>query len=204
MTATSSATLWYATRATGVVALVLLTLTVVLGLLTAGRVGSRSWPSFVPADLHKRISVLAVVFLIIHVLTAVTDTYVHVGWASVVLPFGSGYEALWTGLGTAGVDLLIAVMVSSALRQRISARSWRAVHWLAYGSWPLAMAHAIGEGTDGFTLWMDAVAGACAGGVTVALVWRIVNRSHDRQRAVTLGATTRAVRVLSVQRMARR
>jgi sulfoxide reductase heme-binding subunit YedZ len=193
MLATSSTTLWYSTRATGIVALVLLTMTMVLGILTAGRVRTRSWPAFAQADLHKRVSVLAVVFLGIHVLTAVLDTYVNIGWASIVVPFNSTYQPLWTGLGTVAVDLMIAVAVSSALRQRISARAWRTIHWSAYASWPVAMAHSLGEGTDGLKLWMDVLAGACALAVAGALTWRIVDYRRHRRTADQVGALTRVV-----------
>ncbi len=193
MLGTSSTTLWYATRATGIVSLVLLTMTLVFGILTAGRVRSRSWPAVAQSDLHKRVSVLAVVFLSIHVLTAVLDTYVHLGWASIVVPFSSSYEPLWTGLGTVAFDLMVAVAVSSALRQRISARTWRAIHWLAYGTWPVAMAHALGEGTDGFKLWMDVLAGVCAAAVGAALVWRIAEHRANQEQALRVGARTRVV-----------
>jgi len=193
MLATSSTTLWYTTRATGVVALILLTGTMVLGILTAGRVRSRQWPAFAQAELHKWVSLLAMAFLSLHVLTAVLDTYVHLGWASVVVPFTSSYEPLWTGLGTVAVDLMVAVAVSSALRQRISARTWRGIHWVAYGSWPVAMAHALGEGTDGFKLWMDVLAGLCTVAVTVALIWRISEHRRSRQLADRMGSRTRVV-----------
>ncbi len=193
MLATSSTALWYATRATGIVALVLLTATMVLGILTAGRVKTRSWPAFAQADLHKRISVMAMVFLAIHVLTSVLDTYVHLGWASIVVPFSSSYKPLWTGLGAVAVDLMIAVAVSSALRQRIAARTWRGIHWLAYGSWPVAMAHALGEGTDAAKLWMDALAAACTLAVVGALVWRISDHRRASEQAAAVGASTRAV-----------
>ena len=109
MLATTSTAFWYSTRATGIVALILLTATMVLGILTAGRVKSRSWPAFAQAELHKRISVMAMVFVAIHVLTSVLDTYVHLGWLSIVVPFSSSYEPFWTGLGTVAVDLMIAV-----------------------------------------------------------------------------------------------
>jgi predicted ferric reductase len=194
--ATSSTTLWYSTRATGIVALVLLTATMVLGILTAGRVRTRSWPAFAQADLHKRVSILAMVFLTIHVLTAVLDTYVHLGWASIVVPFSSSYEPFWTGLGAVAVDLMVAVAVSSALRQRISARTWRGIHWLAYGSWPVAMAHSLGEGTDAAKLWMDVLAVVCilaarVGATTRAVLDRPSTRrsgappAGDRVRATT-------------------
>ena len=193
MLATSSPSLWYATRATGIVSLVLLTLALVFGILTAGRARSRSWPAIVQSDLHKRVSVLAMVFLSIHVLTAVLDTYVHLGWASIVVPFSSSYEPLWTGLGAVALDLMLAVALSSALRQRISARTWRGIHWLAYGSWPLAMAHTLGEGTDGLKLWMDVLAALCTVAVGAALGWRIVEHRTSHERARRVGAGTRAV-----------
>jgi sulfoxide reductase heme-binding subunit YedZ len=193
MLALTSTTIWYTMRATGVVALVLLTGTMVLGILTAGRSGSRMWPAFARADLHKRVSLLAMVFLALHVLTAVLDTYVSVGWASIVVPFASPYRPLWTGLGTVGVDLMVAVGVSSALRQRISARTWRGIHWLAYGSWPVAMAHSLGMGTDASALWMDTLAALCTAAVGGALIWRIADRRASRARAALVGATTRAV-----------
>ncbi len=184
---------WYTMRATGAVALVLLSLTVVLGILTAGRVRTRSWPAFAQAELHKRISLLAMVFLVLHVLTAVLDSYVDVGWAAALVPFASPYRPLWTGLGTVAVDLLVAVAVSSALRQRISPRTWRGIHWLAYGSWPVAMAHSLGMGTDASQLWMDASAGLCSAGVLVALGWRLGDRRAARLEAERVGAVTRAV-----------
>ena len=186
-------TIWYTMRATGVVALVLLTGTMVLGILTAGRAKSRSWPAFAQADLHKRVSLLAMVFLALHVLTAVVDTYVSVGWLSVVVPFASPYRPLWTGLGTVGVDLMLAVAVSSALRQRISARTWRGIHWLAYGSWPVAMAHSLGMGTDASQLWMDGVGAVCTLAVLGSLAWRIGDHNKSRERAAQVGATTRAI-----------
>jgi sulfoxide reductase heme-binding subunit YedZ len=193
MIATASTTLWYTTRATGIVALGLLTATLVLGILTAGRVRSRSWPAFAQADLHKRISLLAMVFLAFHVLTSVLDTYVNVGWAAILVPFASAYRPVWTGLGTVGVDLMLAVAISSALRQRISAQSWRAIHWLAYGSWPVAMAHSLGMGTDASKLWMDGLAGVCCLAVLGSLTWRIGDYQKSRARAFELGSLTRTV-----------
>ncbi len=192
MIATSSTALWYTTRATGIVALVLLTGTLVLGILTAGRVRTRSWPAFAQADLHKRVSLLAMVFLAFHMLTSVLDTYVHVGWAAIVVPFASPYRPVWTGLGTVGVDLLLAVAISSAFRQRIRARTWRGIHWLAYGSWPVAMAHSLGMGTDASKLWMDGLAVLCSLVVIGSLAWRIGDYKQNRDRAISVGAVTRA------------
>ena len=201
MIATSSTVLWYTTRATGIVALVLLTGTLVLGILTAGRLRTRSWPAFAQADLHKRVSLLAMVFLAFHVLTAVLDTYVNVGWAAIIVPFASHYRPVWTGLGTVGVDLILAVAISSALRQRIRARTWRGIHWLAYGSWPVAMSHSLGMGTDASKLWMDGLAGVCSLAVIGSLLWRIGDYRRSRDRAISLGALTRAASVHASERI---
>jgi sulfoxide reductase heme-binding subunit YedZ len=192
MMAVSSIALWYSTRATGIVALLLLTASVVLGITTAGRAGGRRWPGFALADLHKRTSVMAMVFVVFHVLTAVVDSYVHIGWMSVVVPFTSGYQPLWTGLGTIAFDVLAAVAVSSVLRHRLSARLWRAIHWSTYACWPIAMAHALGEGTDAFAVWMDVLAGVSTVAVLVSLVWRIRGHQRSRAWADARGATTRA------------
>jgi len=133
------------------------------------------------------------VFLALHVLTAVLDTYVDVGWLALIVPFASPFRPLWTGLGTVGVDLMAAVAVSSALRQRISPRTWRGIHWLAYGSWPVAMAHTFGMGTDAATVWLDAVGALCTVALVAALVWRIADHRRNRRLAGRVGATTRAV-----------
>jgi sulfoxide reductase heme-binding subunit YedZ len=169
----SSTSLWYATRASGIVALVLLTLTMVLGLITTSRSRARYWPGFAQQEIHRRISILAVVFLALHVLTSVLDTYVTIGWLAVVVPFVSGYSRFWVGLGTVALDLMIAVFASSLLRARLRPGTWRGIHWLAYGSWPIALAHTFGLGTDAGEQWVIVLGAACVTLVGIALVWRI-------------------------------
>ena len=168
----SSIDLWYTTRATGLVALVLLSATVVLGILTAGRARS-ALPAFARAEVHRRASVLAVVFLAVHVLTAVIDTYVNIGWLAIVVPFTSSYHTFWLALGTIGADLLLAVAISSALRRHIPARTWRALHWLAYLSWPVAVSHALGMGTDRKLTWALGLLAVCVASVVAAATWRV-------------------------------
>ena len=115
----NSTALWYTTRATGIVALLLLTATMVLGIATTNRARARRWPGFAQQEIHRRISLLAVVFLAIHVLTSVLDTFVSVSWVSAVVPFTSSYSRLWVGVGTVSLDLMLAVLVSSLLRSRM-------------------------------------------------------------------------------------
>ena len=169
----SSTWFWYATRASGLMTMVLLTLTMVLGITTTTRARARRWPGFAQQELHRRVSMIAVIFLGIHVLTSVLDTYVHIGWAATVIPFTSSYGRLWVGVGAIALDLMLAVLVSSLLRARMRAGTWRAIHWLAYLSWPVALAHTFGIGTDAGETWVIALAAGCVLAVAVSLVWRI-------------------------------
>ena len=169
----SSTAFWYATRATGLMALVLLTLTMVLGLTTTTRARARNWPGFAQQEMHRRLSMIAVVFVVIHVLTSVLDTYVDIGWAAIVIPFTSSYGRLWVGVGAIALDLMIAVFASSLLRARMRPATWRALHWLAYLSWPVALAHTFGMGTDAGEAWVIGLGGACVAAVALALAWRI-------------------------------
>jgi sulfoxide reductase heme-binding subunit YedZ len=169
----SSTWLWYATRASGIMALILLTLTMVLGLMTTTRARARNWPGFAQQEMHRRISMIAVVFLGIHVVTSVLDTFVTISWASVVVPFVSTYGRLWVGVGAVALDLMIAVFVTSLLRARMRPGAWRAVHWLAYLSWPVALAHSFGMGTDAGEHWVIALGIACVASVAAALLWRL-------------------------------
>ena len=169
----NSTFLWYTTRATGIVSLILLTLTMVLGLVTTGRARARNWPGFAQQEIHRRISILAVVFLAIHVVTSILDTYVHIGWPAIVVPFTSPYSRFWVGLGTVALDLMLAVFVSSLLRAHISPGTWRGIHWLAYACWPIALAHTFGMGTDSRERWVIALGALCVLSVGLALIWRL-------------------------------
>jgi sulfoxide reductase heme-binding subunit YedZ len=165
--------LWYATRATGVVALVLLTATVVLGIAGAARLAAPGAPRIVTAGLHRNLSVLVVALVAVHVLTTVADGYVPISLASAVVPFSAPYRRLWLGLGAVALDLLLAVGVTSALRDRIPRRAWRAVHWLAYACWPCALWHGLGTGSDSRSAWLLALDAACLAVVSATAGWRL-------------------------------
>lgn len=187
----SSTSLWYATRATGIVALVLLTLTMVLGLVTTSRPRTRNWPGFAQQEMHRRISIMAVVFLALHVLTSILDTYVHIGWFAVIVPFASPYSRFWVGLGTVALDLMLAVFVSSLLRARLRPGTWRGIHWLAYLSWPIAVAHTFGLGTDAGEEWVIAVGALCVVSVGLSLAWRLY--ATPRRMTVASPSTSQPV-----------
>ena len=169
----SSLAVWYLMRASGVVSLVLLTAVFALGIATAKRWHPVRLPRFVTAALHRSISLLSVVFLAIHVVTALIDPYAHVGLVATIVPFTAGSNPLWVGLGTVSLDLVVALIVSSLLRRHIGPRAWKAIHWLAYLSWPVALAHTIGSGSDATTLWLRIVGGLSIAVIGAVVAWRL-------------------------------
>ena len=181
--------LWYTTRATGVVALVLLTATVALGVAGTARLETRAVPGIVRAGLHRNLSLLAVAFVAVHVITTVVDPFAGIGFISAVVPFSSSYRPLWLSLGTIAFDLLLALIITSIIRTKIPYKAWRAVHWLAYACWPVALWHGLGTGTDSRLPWLLALDAACVVIVAAAVGWRLqVSRRADL-RKVGLVAT---------------
>ncbi|HVA59650.1 MAG TPA: ferric reductase-like transmembrane domain-containing protein [Mycobacteriales bacterium] len=179
--------LWYLTRGSGLVALLLLTAVLVLGLVVAGRWSRPGWPRFVTSDLHRNLSLLTVVLVAIHVISAVSDPFAPIRWLNAVIPFTGSYRPLWLGFGALASDLLLALIATSLLRLRIGHRMWRGVHWLAYACWPVAVLHGLGTGSDTRPGWAQAITWGCVGAVVAGLAWRLL---RDRARPA-------AVRVLS-------
>jgi predicted ferric reductase len=180
MSAITAGTLpWYVSRATGVVALVLLTVVMVIGILINRQGRLPGLPRFAVTNLHRNLSLMAVVFIVIHVITAVMDGYVSIPLISGVVPFTSGYEGFWLGLGAISFDLMLALIVTSLVRGRLSRRVWKAVHWLAYASWPVAFAHSIGSSTDMQGGLLLDLAVLCAAVLAAALIWRLVAAARE-------------------------
>jgi len=165
--------MWYATRASGYTALVMLSATVVLGLLTSSRQSTREWPRFVVQSLHRNLSLLVVVFLVIHIATSIIDPFAKLTVLDAVVPFIATYRPLWLGLGVVSLELLIAITATSLLRHRLRWRTWQVVHMLAYVGWPVAVVHGVGTGTDTKSVWALLVVTACVVVVVGALTWRL-------------------------------
>jgi predicted ferric reductase len=157
-----------------VVSLLLLTAAVVLGLLTSSRWARERWPRFVVEGLHRNVSLLASVFLLIHIASSVLDGFVPIHWLDAVVPFGAAYRPFWLGLGALSLDVFIALAVTSLLRRHVGHRVWRSIHWSAYACWLLAMIHSIGAGSDSGQTWMVLVYLACGAAVLCALLFRLV------------------------------
>ncbi len=172
--ATGSQGLWFVSRASGLVLLVLFSVVLVLGVST--RLGSapRRWPRFVFAELHRTLALFLVAFLALHVATALLDPYVSIGWAATVLPFLSGYRTLAIGLGTLAVDLGGAVIITSLVRRRMGFKAWRLVHWLAYLAWPVAFLHSLTAGSDLGIWWVALIEWGSAAMVATAVLARVL------------------------------
>lgn len=187
--ATGGSLSWYLTRSTGAVALLLLTAAVVLGVVEVRRFSTPRWPRFVVDALHRNVALLAMVFLCLHILTSVLDSFAPISLIDTVVPFAGSYRPFWLGLGAVAFDLLIAVTLTSLLRQRMGYASWRATHWLTYASWPIALLHGFGTGSDVRDTWLLALSVACLLAVLAAVIVRVADGwpEHLPRRAGALG-----------------
>jgi sulfoxide reductase heme-binding subunit YedZ len=164
--------LWYAARGTGVVSLLLFTAVMLLGIVSRSGRTVGGTPRFTLALLHRNVSLLAVMFLIGHLVTLFLDPYAKLKLVDFLVPFLGTYKPLWQGLGTVAFDLTLALVATSLLRVRLGHRVWRAVHWFAYASWPIALVHGLGNGSDTSTWWLRLLAATCFLAVAGAVIWR--------------------------------
>ena len=174
--------LWFATRGAGIVSLLMLTASAALGLVTVTRFQAAGWPRFFNYEMHRRVSLLSIVFLAVHVLTAVFDPFTKLGLGAALVPFASSYRPVQVALGVVALYLFVALIVTSLLRKHIGQRTWRAVHWASYAMWPMALLHGITAGSDAFAPWMLAVDLISIAVITAALGWRIAVGNPNRSR----------------------
>lgn len=190
----TSPLLWYANRGTGVVLLVVFTLTVLLGVLATDRSMSPWWPRFVTQGLHRALAALSVLLLLAHAVSAVVDEYVDIRWWQAVVPFGADYEPVWMASGAVALDLTAVVVATSLARARLPHRAWFAVHLTTYLAWAAGVTHGVGIGTDAATPWLAAVTAACVGGVAFAGTVRgvaVLRARHRRSRPGTVAGRHR-------------
>ncbi|MBC7559471.1 MAG: ferric reductase-like transmembrane domain-containing protein [Dermatophilaceae bacterium] len=171
---TTGTVFWYASRATGVVSLVLFSVVAILGIMVNRQGRLPGLPRFAVTGLHRSLSLLTLAFLGTHIVTAIADGYAHIPWLSTIVPFTSGYERFWIGLGTVAIDLMAAVIVTSLLRTRLSPALWRAVHWLAYVCYPVVVVHSLGANKDLRSGWLLALTMATVFSVLTAIGYRIL------------------------------
>lgn len=176
MIALTSPYLWYTTRATGFVALILFTIVVALGTFVANRVGGTYIGRFEFNELHRSVSIVAIIFLAVHIVTTIVDGYVPTGWFSAIIPFVSKYEPVHVALGAVAFDLILAVWVSSLVKVHIANRSWRFIHWFSWLAFASALAHSFLTGTDSRSGWGLALGVGCGAVVLASAMWRYFAR----------------------------
>jgi sulfoxide reductase heme-binding subunit YedZ len=172
--------LWFTTRGAGAVSLLMFTASTALGLVTVARFQAAGWPRFFNYEMHRRVSLLSIVFLAVHVLTAVVDPFTKLGLGAALVPFASSYRPFQVALGVIALYLFVALIATSLLRRHIGQRTWRAVHWASYAMWPLALLHGITAGSDAFAPWMLAVDLVSMVVIGAALAWRIAVGNPNR------------------------
>jgi methionine sulfoxide reductase heme-binding subunit len=188
--ATGPNPLWFVARATGVVSLVLLTAVVVLGIGTTGRWSSNMWPRSLFAGIHRNLSLLSVVFVGVHIAASILDPYAGILWRDALVPYGATYRPVWLGLGTLTIEVAAALIITSLLRRFIPWGVWRAIHWTAYGLWPLALLHSLGTGSDSRAWWALGIEASCTAAVVAVAIHRIrlAELGWLRRRTMTLAA----------------
>jgi sulfoxide reductase heme-binding subunit YedZ len=189
---TSSPVDWYAARAGGVVAYVLLSAVVSLGLGMAGKKRMKRWPRFALEDVHRFGGLLVGTFVALHVATIAIDSWLPFSPTALVLPLVSRYKPLWTGLGIVAAELLLALAVTNHYRdRRLSYRFWRKAHYLNFAVWGAATLHGLGSGTDRSAPWFLALEAAA-----VATVVGLATRRFARTPRVALLGSAAAVACL--------
>lgn len=172
---------WFVTRGSGVVVLVLLTGSMVLGVLSTVRASSSWWPRFVTQALHRNIALIALALLAVHAGTAIAYGYLGLSLLDAVVPFRSTGRAFWGSVGTIALDLVLVSTATGLARHRLRLRGWRIVHRSAYLAWPLALAHGLGMGSDQHAGWSIVLTAVCVGVVAGAVSLRVTGLAEERR-----------------------
>lgn len=140
---------------------------------------SPRWPLFLTTALHRNIALTALVFLVLHIVTAVFDPFTSLGWMAAVIPFSSYYRTFWLGLGVIAFELILAIVITSLVRGMLGLKTWRVIHWLTYAAWPIGIAHGLGTGTDAWSAWFLVLTIACIAAVVMAAAYRFLAGPFD-------------------------
>lgn len=178
---------WAIGRGCGITALGFLTISVALGIATRSGRPLPALPRFAVADVHRFAALAGSLLVVLHMVLLFLDPYAQLRVVDFVVPFLGAYRPLWQGLGTLAVDVLVVVVLTSLLRRRLGVRAFRVIHWVTYALWPIALAHALGNGTDAYRVWFLAFAGCCVLTVGAAVVWRLRADFSEYARARASG-----------------
>ncbi len=190
MHVSSSPAIWYAARAAGVAAYVVLSIVVSLGLTLGGKAQTRRWPRFSVEEIHRFGGLLVGSLIGVHVLAIAADSFLPFSLTQLLVPFTSTYRPLWTGLGIAAAELLVALAITNHYRRRLPYRFWRRAHYLNFAVWAFASLHGLMGGTDRGAVWLAILYGVSVATVLMLLLWRFGRRVVRFPRIATAGAVT--------------
>ena len=185
---TSSPIDWYAARAGGIVAYVLLSINVALGLAMTGKKSMKRWPKFALEDVHRFTGLLTGSFIVVHIVAVAIDAYLPFSLVSLAVPLLASYRPIWTGLGIVAAELLLALAFTNHYRDtKLTYAFWRKAHYVNFAVWGAATLHGVGTGTDRSTPWMLGIYAVAVGGVCGLTIWRVFRRTQPSRWALRLG-----------------
>ena len=190
MHVSSSPAVWYAARASGVAAYVVLSVVVSLGLALGGKAQNKRWPRFSLEDVHRFGGLLVGSLIGVHVVAIAADSFLPFSLTQLLVPFTSSYRPLWTGLGIAAAELLLALAITNHYRRRLPYSFWRKAHYLNFAVWGFASLHGLMAGTDRGAAWLAILYGVAVATVVMLLLWRFGGHVLRSPRVATAGAVT--------------
>jgi predicted ferric reductase len=184
---------WYVGRGSGIVAYLLLTASVLLGIALSQRWHSPAWPRLVVHEAHRWATITFYLFVTMHVSMMLLDPYIGFSVTDVTVPFASDYRPIWLSLGIIGVELAVAIGASVLVRERIGYRAWHMLHGLAYPVFVISLLHGLGTGSDTGAIWTTLLYAASAGAVVAATFWRTIRLPQARLALIAAAAVTMAI-----------
>ena len=147
---------WFLARASGITAYLLISASMIAGIVLKSRPFGAALKAPIALDVHRFITSLALAAIGVHGLALVADSTVEITFGDLLIPFAAPYKPLWTGLGVIAADLALIVAISFPLKKRIGGKNWRRLHWATYSIFVFSTAHGIAAGTDTAQPWADA------------------------------------------------
>ena len=169
----AAGTAWYAARAGGFLAYLLLSASVAAGLLLSGRARLVRWPRFALEDVHRFLGILAGTFIVVHGGALLLDQVVPFSLGRLLVPGAASYRPVWVAFGIVAAELLAALAVTNHYRRRLAHGLWRRLHMLNFAVWGLALVHGLTAGTDASTTWALVLYAGSAWLVLALLIHRI-------------------------------
>jgi sulfoxide reductase heme-binding subunit YedZ len=190
----SNPAFWYATRASGIAAYVVLSVVVCIGMSMGGKAQSRKWPRFSVEDVHRFGGLLVGALIGIHVVTIALDSFLPFSVINLAVPFTATYRPLWTGLGIAAAEILLALAITNHYRKRLPYSFWRKAHYANFAVWALAALHGVMSGTDRSVWWLAMIYGLSIASVVALATWRF-GQQNIRAGSVALSGVATVVAV---------